>query len=276
MITPWARPGWVAGGGDAEVVYAAFSELPLPRALTLDAERHGLSTPELPAEVQLLAFSQAEHGDWIRGWFEGATGRLAADALGWEKPPVELAQHAFLVRACFPDPPDLSHLQACRGLLRALAWGGAFCAVDAHSHAWVSGDQLRSEALDGPFQALDHVALIFETEGHEAWGHIAHSRGLRKFGRPDVVLSRLTAEHGDRVGHLLGPLVRHLAEGAAVEPGQVVTGPAGDLLAIRYVPEISAPELHLNNDGLLLRPDGPEAREAHRKLEALLGAAADA
>jgi hypothetical protein len=276
VTAPWSRPAWSAGGGEAEVVYVAFSELPLPQALRLDRARHGLPADQLPPQVRLLAFDQQQHADWIRGFFDGALGTLGAKALGWSEPPIARAQHAFLIRGTFADPSDLSYLQACRALLRALAWGGAFCAVDAHSHVWVSGEDLRAEAVDAPFDALDHVALIFETDGDESWGHVAHSRGLRKFGRPDVVLTRLTEEHGERVGHLLAPIVRHLCDGHRLGPGGTVSGPGGDLLAIRYVPGISAPDLHLNNDGLLLRPDGPEARQAHVQLLALLSAAAEA
>jgi hypothetical protein len=107
-------------------------------------------------------------------------------------------------------------------------------------------------APDRPFRIHEEISLIAETEPTPRFGHAVHTRGMLKFGRPDLIAG-VSRDRIEPTGRLLNQMGQWLAEGAVVEPGEKYRVDSQRKLAIRpYEPGENAPELELNNDGLLL------------------------
>jgi hypothetical protein len=63
---------------------------------------------------------------------------------------------------------------------------GASIVLDVHAHRFVRGDAL--PAADAPFDPDREVRLVFETDSARTErAHALHTRGLRKFGAPELV-----------------------------------------------------------------------------------------
>jgi hypothetical protein len=96
------------------------------------------------------------------------------------------------------------------------------------------------------------VSLIAETEPQPGFGHPVHTRGMVKFGRPDLIAG-VPADRIEDTGRILNHLARMLAEGHVLEPGQQLRFDGRRTLAVTpYAPDATTPEVNLNNDGLLL------------------------
>lgn len=255
-VPPWDRPHYEPGGGDAEVTIFLFSQAPdAAPSLPLRSLAHGVPETGLAPGVDVRTVARAEAPEWVNGFFSDSLMDLANSHLGWDgRPPVEPTL-VHVVRVTAEDPDDLTHLQSAWALTRAFADTGAFAMLDAHAHKWISRAALAERPPDGPFSYQDEVSVIFETEPSPEWGHIVHTRGMKKFGRPDLVITAVPPKHGARIGAILNSLGARLAEGAVVEPGDTVKiEGVGVLRAEEHRPDENAPKLNLNNRGLILRP----------------------
>ncbi len=255
-VPVWGRPCFEPGGGDAEVTIFLFSQAPNDgAALPLRSLAHGVPATGLAPGVDVRTVSRAEAPDWVNGFFSESLMELASSQLGWDgRPPVEPTL-VHVVRVTADDPQDLAHLQSAWALARAFTDTGAFALLDAHAHKWLSTADLARRPPDGPLSFPDEVSVLFETEPSSEWGHIVHTRGMKKFGRPDLVVTAVPPVHGARIGAILNRLGARLAEGAVVEPGDTVEIEGVGLLeAEEHRPMENAPQLNLNNRGLVLRP----------------------
>jgi hypothetical protein len=105
---------------------------------------------------------------------------------------------------------------------------------------------------DRPFDFDREVKVIIETGGDDT---LVHTRGMAKFARPDVLVTkRMTRPaFAARVVRAMG---RRLA-GGEVAPLNTVVRIDGipRFRVYPYEPDVNAPQVNLNNEGLLLIPD---------------------
>jgi hypothetical protein len=97
---------------------------------------------------------------------------------------------------------------------------------------------------------MHEVTLFFDETGDTmaAW-----SLGLRKFGRPDIVLLDIDPPAATEAALLLRDVAQTLAGGERIEPGDTVEAPGGKTLsAERFDPE-TEPAVAVEGDAILLR-----------------------
>ncbi len=225
--------------------------------LQLKTRAHGVPEGGLPDGYDVQTVARADAPEWVDGFFTPALMNLASRALGWDgAPPVEPTS-VHVVRVDIDDPPDLAYLQGAWALARAFLDTGGFALLDAHSHNWMAPQQIAERDPSAPMRMQDEVAIVFETEPSHDFGHLMHTRGLLKFGRPDVIVVGVPPKHGVRIADIVNQLAEKLALGARLDAGDTVDLEGlGTLRADAYVPGENAPELHLNNEGLVLVPLG--------------------
>ncbi|MCO4771610.1 MAG: hypothetical protein KDA24_16375 [Deltaproteobacteria bacterium] len=257
-VPVWPRPHWVAGGGAANVTLFVFSQVGVDGStLPLKTRAHGVPAGGLPEGVDVQTVARVDAPDWVNGFFSPALMALAERDLGWKgAPPVEpTAVHVVKVES--DDPSDLRHIQGAWALARAFVDTGGFALLDAHAHAWLAPQQLADRPFDGPMRMQDEVSIVFETEPSHDYGHLLHTRGLLKFGRPDLIVHGIPPKHGVRIADIVNQLAERLALGARLDPGDTIDLEGlGALRADAYEPGTNAPDLQLNNRGLVLVPLG--------------------
>ena len=215
----WGRPHYAPGGGDATVLYAVFGDFPQP--LLLDAAAYRSSG--LPVGVRLTADEhwngqssvEAMCGDWMAHDLRAQHPALYAA--------VEHAPACLTLSGLVRDPPTLLYLRDLVGLVMALLDAGGVAVLDWQALAWFSPERWRERlfASDAPVPA-QHVSILLSPEkGNDArlWGH---TRGMRKFGRPDVSVHGVTPSEKDGFIGLCNRLINGMALGGIVPEGQEV------------------------------------------------------
>ena len=181
-----------------QVVLFAFSAGPL-RA----------RAPQAPAPCRLQTIVRAQDPAWFDAWRTGSLRAIASQDLGADLALLDAADHAHLV-ACEPrGATDLSYLQTAWAVVRELADRGATVVLDAMAMTYT-----RTAALPEPGAALDisrEVRVVYETDSTRSdRAHAIHTRGMRKFGAPDLVALVTDADIP-----LVAPAIRELAEQVA-------------------------------------------------------------
>ena len=252
MVAPWRRDSYVLGGGPAEVALIALSTVKLPDPLPVSRARHGMPDDgDGAASVSLVARDRAEDPAWFAEQVVAPFVDLIAGDLGAGAAASALvAEHAYVIEARIADPDDLGHLQAAWALAKCVCEEGAGVVIDVHAARAHLGSEVAALAPDRGFDVMHEVALFFDEQDDgrlAAW-----SLGLRKFGRPDIVLLGVLPDAAAETAVVLRDIAATLADGERLEPGDEVTAPDGrTLTAARFEPAMS-PVVAVDGPALVL------------------------
>ena len=189
--------------------------------------------------------------NWIDGWRTGALRNIATQQLD-DLGRLDAASFCYSISVEVDDPPDLTHLQLAWAVASTLARAGSFATLDVHACNWLPESTVSSLSPHRPFDVQHEVSVIAETEPTASFGHPVHTRGMIKFGRPDLIAG-VPAERIDETGRILNHLAGMLAEGDILVPGQQLRFGGQRMLTVEtYEPDATVPDVNLNNDGLLL------------------------
>lgn len=253
MVAPWPREHYVAGGGPGEVALIALSSARLPDPLPVSRGRHGMPDEgDGPLSVAMVARDRADDPAWFAAEVVGRFADLIAADLGPEAAAASLAaEHAYVIEAQLDDPDDLGHVQAAWALAKCVCEEGAAVVIDVYAARAHLGSEVAALRPDRRFDVMHEVTLFFEEVGDGTLA--AWSLGLRKFGRPDLVVLDVAPDAATDAALLLRDLAQTLADGERIEPGDSVGTTAGKtLVAEQFAPE-RAPAVAVDGAALLLR-----------------------
>jgi hypothetical protein len=172
----------------------------------------GYLREEAPELFEGLARAIAEGG--ARG-FDAHDDAIVADA-----------KLCVVLRAEIVNPPNnefvetLVHLaDAFRDLLDGIVW-------DVHMGKVFGHAEWRERVMEEPFSVLNHVAVANE-------GGAVRTRGLAKFGSPDLEVLAVPADVADEVGNMLRDFAEHIIQGELVEADEVIDYTHGRVRLVR-------------------------------------------
>jgi hypothetical protein len=216
-LADWPRPQYQEGGAEAFLAYAVYGDL---GELRVSSSRY--RTKGLPGGVS--ARSGSGCSEFLSGSF--------ASFLPQEDPALvqatKAAQNCVVVMGSVPAPRDLNYLRDTIGVLTAMWDAGAVAIFDMQSFRWFSRSSWYSEIFD-PAASVPrhHVSIIWSEEGGRLW---IHTRGMRKFGRPDISVVDVPPSQREAAIDLCNRFIEMMAFGAIVPEGQPIkmkTLPAG-------------------------------------------------
>ena len=202
MAGPWEREFYQPEGGDAVLHYVVFGDLDPEREIP--AKEYRTSGP--PKGTELEFFRAEDRAEWMEGWTTDYFGALLA-----EDPALAAAvgdsKGFAMLHGEVEDPETLDYLRDAVGVVTALLHTGGVAVLDAVALRWWSPEEWRETIFDpaGP-EPIEHVTLLASAE---IGGYRLHSRGLRKFGRPDLSAQGLAEDDLDTFAGLFESPRRH-------------------------------------------------------------------
>lgn len=253
MAEAWPRGSYVVGGDAAEVALIALSSVKLPDPLPVSRARHGMPEDGNGAEaVALVARDRAEDPRWFTDQVLAPFAELIASDLGPNAAAAALAaDHAYVIEVQLDDPDDLGHLQAAWALAKCVCEEGAAVVIDVYAARAHLGSEVAALAPDRAFDIMREVTLFFDEQPDGALA--AWSLGLRKFGRPDVVLLGVAPDAATEAALVLRDVAATLADGERIEPGDEVSGPDGRVLTAVRFEAVMSPAVAVDGPALVLR-----------------------
>jgi hypothetical protein len=241
MTAPWRREQFTIGGGSAQIALIALSSVKLPDPLPVSRTRHGMPDDgDGAGSIAIVARDRADDPRWFSEAVLAPFTELVTSDLGPSAAATALAAaHAYVIEAELADPDDLGHIQAAWALAKCVCEEGAAVVIDVYAARAHLGTEVAALAPERAFDIMHEVTLFFDEQPDgrlSAW-----SLGLRKFGRPDLVLVDVAADGATDAAVLLRDMAATLAAGERLEPGDAIATPAGKtLVAERFDPASSA------------------------------------
>ena len=208
-IAPWTFAQRPRAPRQATVTLIVFGEP--TEELPMSLARFGIPTAAAAAACDVRRFARAEERAWFDGWRTGSLRAIATIDLGAALATLDAADVLHTISVEIDGPADLSYLQAAWGLARWFAARGATTVLDAHAMTFTPAAAL--PPAGGPLDVAHEVRVIYETESTRPdQAHAIHTRGLRKFGAPDLV-ALCRDDDVKLVGSALAELADSIARG---------------------------------------------------------------
>lgn len=250
LIESWKLATQPAQPRAPHVMLVAFGRGPLASDVALSASAFGAPKDAL-AQCSLRTIDRRADPAWLDGWRQGSLRAIAKTDLGDDLAALDGADHAHVILSEPKAPTDLAYLQAAWALARYAVAAGASVVADVHAMTYYPAARL--QAAGEPLDVKREVRVIYETDATRANGaHALHTRGLRKFGAPDLV-ALCTDTDARFVAHAMGELADAVARGTdlAVPKHAVQVAPGITWFAVEDEHRL-ADVLQLNNDARVL------------------------
>lgn len=123
-----------------------------------------------------------------------------------------------------PDPANLNYLRDSVGLVTFVLDHGGFAVCDPQQLELYDGDQWRRTVFDGGATNLSkHVKILYSDEPNGRW---YHTRGLRKFARPDISVRGVPRDYANAAIDLCNRFIRLQQLGGQIAEGQEIRMPS--------------------------------------------------
>ncbi|MEW6161011.1 MAG: hypothetical protein AB1813_26580 [Verrucomicrobiota bacterium] len=214
-LIPWARPHFQSGGGEAFLFFTIYGQF--PSAIQVSAAAYRTTGLTDGIGLQKLARSKGHDFPFTRGAIGGLLRPQRPDL--FEQ--LRAAPECLILQGTVFDPPDLNYLRNAIGLVMYFLENGGVAALDPQQFKIYDAESWREEifAPHTP-QWLNHVSVFASAENAETT-HWLHTRGLRKFGRPDLSMRGIAPNMQPAVLELFIELMGWQIEGGLISEGEL-------------------------------------------------------
>jgi len=177
-------------------------------------------TSGLPPGVKLYHHTRAQDGT-----LPFASGDIVK-LVGQKNPQVlalmEQAPECLVLQGEVVDPANLNYLRDCIGVAAFSADQGGVVVADVQQFKFMTAAEWRRDFFEpGSPQVMRQVTILYSAEetGGGAW---LHTRGLRKFGRPDLSLRHVPERYREAAIELCNRFIELQALGGRIPEGQAI------------------------------------------------------
>jgi hypothetical protein len=214
-LPTWERPRFEAGGADAFLLYVLYGEF----AANAPVSRLEYRTEGLPAGVEVRKLTQEQSSDLP--FIAGEIAKVVRE----ESPEIfdqaVAAPECLMIKGAVADPPNLNYLRDTIGMIAWWFDHGAVAALDVQRLKLYEPTAWWLDLFAPfPLRIANHVVILASEEaGGTRW---LHTRGMRKFGRPDLSIHRVGLEQQGAVVEMINRFIAWQAEGGRVAEGQEI------------------------------------------------------
>jgi hypothetical protein len=185
-ISPWQFSTAPSRARRPQVVLFAFGSGALADDVELSLARFGAPSAQSLETCSVRTIARGADRAWFDAWRKGSLRSIAEKDLSGDLALLDAADHVHVI-ASEPGPvADLVYLQAAWALARYVVARGASIVLDAHAMSFKTSTTL--QPAGEPLDVRREVNVIYETDSTRPdHAHALHTRGLRKFGAPDLV-----------------------------------------------------------------------------------------
>lgn len=213
----WPRPHYTRPGGNPFLFYVVFGRLAQP--IEISRTRYRMSN--VPAGLDIVEYRLEQQREYIESFrsgylwdeFKRTDPALAARAGAEES--------CVVLRGAFADSPTLDYFRDTIGLITWILDRGGIAVYDPLMFRWWSPTTWQ-ERVFAPATAMPHRHTVILTSPEPAGTEWIHTRGMRKFGRPDISFQGVPAELKAGAVELCERFIEFQALGGVIEDGMEI------------------------------------------------------
>jgi hypothetical protein len=217
-LESWPRKHFTPGGGDAFLFYQVFGTF--GKELEVDEEKYRTAGP--PEGIDLRHVNRVEYPDQF-DWFKAAPFQTPLQEQPKLATALERSPSCLRVMGTVKDPSTLDYFRDAIGIITSVLDHGGEVVFDPQSFKWWSPEEWRGRVFDPVGAVPRHHAVTLYSEEETVRGtQWFHTRGMRKFGRPDLSIHAVPGDYRDAVIDLFDRFIEFQAFGAVIPEGQEI------------------------------------------------------
>lgn len=220
-IESWNRRYFESGGGDAFLFYVVYGRVDMSAPLSRSKYRSG----GIPQGLDVMAYGPSSGPEVPASFREGYVWEQFQASNPELADTVARQDSCTVLRGSFPDPQDLNYLRDTVGLVTHFLDHGAVAVYDPQMFQWWDPKEWRERIFDpaGPVPHNHTVILVSEEPDGTEW---IHTRGLRKFGRPDISVRGVSDSQKDAFIEMCNRFIELQALGEIIPEGHEIRMPS--------------------------------------------------
>ena len=214
-IPAWQRPHWHSSGEKIYLHFYVFGNFENVRVPSAPYGSDGL-----PRGIEVTNHHHSALRQWDGYPLRGELGRMFKEEVPDAYRAAVDAPQVMILRGTLDDQGDIGYLRDTLGVIAGLLDIGGVAVLDPQIVTLFDASAWRNHYLVRDGAPIRNHLLILCDDEEEGEGHWIRTRGLRKFGRPDVSLRHVPEGQIDRAGMLCERLAEMQALGASFQDGQ--------------------------------------------------------
>jgi len=219
----WPRQYYRSGGGDAFLFYVVYGSV--PQDFTISGPKYRVDN--IPEELEIMFYGPTSHPEVVStfrsGYLWEEFGRKHAE-LAEE---VGSQSECLVIKGTIPNPLDLNYLRNVVGIITWCLDRGGLAVFDTQTFRWwTPSEWMRLIFEPALAEPTHHVMIFFSEDEDEVGSEWFHTRGMLKFGRPDLSVHGVTTDLRDAVIDLINRFIAFQAFGGIIEEGREIKMPS--------------------------------------------------
>lgn len=221
VLDTWERKYFKPAGGDAFLFYAVFGKFQQPLSLSQLQDRSDGAPQQLSVGL---------HNNWLESahlqtFVKGYLGEILQEQAFLHQAVVNSPECITLI-GTIPDPKDLNYLRDTVGFITSLLRHGGVAVYDPQRlYWWTPADWCRQVFEPNSAVPREHCIILISEEANSSDLKWIHTRGMRKFGRPDISIRAVPNDYSENAIELCNRFIEHQALGSIVPEGQEIKMP---------------------------------------------------
>lgn len=222
-LQSWERSRYESGGGVPFLFFVVFGKVS-PNAPLSRSKYRSNGQPE---GLELMGYGPPKHPEVPDSFRDG----FLWDELKANQPQLAATigkcEDCMILQGSPVDETSLDYLRDAVGLITYLLDSGGCAVYDPQMFRWWSASDWKKQIFD-PASAVprNHCVILFSEEDNDSSLKWYHTRGMRKFGRPDISVHNVPAELEDGVIDMCNRFIEAQAFGLVVKDRQKVKMPS--------------------------------------------------
>jgi len=217
-IQDWARPYYRPGGVDPFLFYVVYGAVDLAAELAAEVYR----SQGIPDGIDVMHYTSKDSPGVIQGFREGYVWNCLRQDLPEFAAQIAAASECVILKGHPADGRDLNYFRDVVGLLTHFLDHGGICVYDPQMFKWWQPQEWHHRIFEPAAPVPRHHVVILTSDGETAGETWFHSRGMRKFGRPDLSLHHVRRSNHPAVIDLFERFIEHQALGGVIAEGQPI------------------------------------------------------
>lgn len=217
-LKAWERPHYAPGGGEPFLFYVIYGNIENSAPLS----RQQYRSLGVPSGIKLSSYGPSKHPEvpssFCQGYlwdeFENQAPNLATQ--------VEGCDQCLILQGTPEEFATLNYLRDTVGLITYLLDQGGCAVYDPLMFRWWSAADWKEHLFVPAAPVPRHHAVILVSDEANSSLKWFHTRGMRKFGRPDISVRHVPLEYEEGIIDLCNRLIEHMAFGHIVPEGQKI------------------------------------------------------
>jgi len=214
-LVNWDRPYFQPSDSSADIFYVAYGKP--PSKWDISGSKYRISG--IPEGVEIHTYGPTTHPETVNEFRKG----YLWESLLKQKPDLasKVAEQSecLIIRGSQEDPETLNYFRDLVGLIQWLFDSGIQGLFDPYAFLWWNADEWDEVFRKSEASPHSHVMIFISPENGEEW---AHTRGMRKFGRPNLSVRKYPVAKTDDVTKMINRFIEMQAFGAVIPEGQEI------------------------------------------------------